>query len=191
MLITRQAGSRGVGISVSDVTEEESGFTNLVASEPVAARVVAVIAPTIANLGFDLVRVQYSGAPATLQVMIEPNDLSNLSVDACANISRAVSALLDVADPINGKYVLEVSSPGIDRPLTRPPDFNRFAGLEIKIELRQAIDGRKRFQGTLVGFEAGEVLLAVDVGTIGLAWPMVASARLVLTEALLTMAKAG
>ena len=80
--------------------------------------------------------------------------------------------------------MLEVSSPGIDRPLTRPRDFSRFAGHEIKIELRQAIDGRKRFRGTLVGFEAGEVLLAIDVGTIGLSWPMVASARLVLTEAL-------
>ncbi|MEC7121494.1 MAG: ribosome maturation factor RimP [Pseudomonadota bacterium] len=176
---------------MGDVTEEDAEFADLVASEPVAARVVAVIAPTIADLGFDLVRVQYGGAPATLQVMVEPSDLSDLSVDACADISRAVSALLDVADPINGKYMLEVSSPGIDRPLTRPRDFSRFAGHEIKIELRQAIDGRKRFRGTLVGFEAGEVLLAIDVGTIGLAWPMVASARLVLTEALLAMAKAG
>ena len=176
---------------MSDVTEEDAEFADLVASEPVAARVVEVIAPTIADLGFDLVRVQYGGAPATLQVMVEPSDLSDLSVDACADISRAVSALLDVADPITGKYMLEVSSPGIDRPLTRPRDFSRFAGHEIKIELRQAIDGRKRFRGTLVGFEAGEVLLAIDVGTIGLDWPMVASARLVLTKALLAMAKAG
>ncbi|MEC8180838.1 MAG: hypothetical protein VX123_02225, partial [Pseudomonadota bacterium] len=84
---------------MSDVTEEDAEFADLVASEPVAARVVAVIAPTIADLGFDLVRVQYGGAPATLQVMIEPSDLTDLSVDACADISRAVSALLDVADP--------------------------------------------------------------------------------------------
>ena len=103
MLIARQAGNRGVETSVSDVTEEDAEFADLVASEPVAARVVAVIAPTIADLGFDLVRVQYGGAPATLQVMVEPSDLSDLSVDACADISRAVSALLDVADPINGK----------------------------------------------------------------------------------------
>ena len=176
---------------MSDVTEEDAEFADLVASEPVAARVVAVIAPTIADLGFDLVRVQYGGAPATLQVMVDPSELRGLSGDACAEISRAVSALLDVADPINSKYMLEVSSPGIERPLTRPRDFSRFAGHEIKIELRQAIDGRKRFRGTLVGFEAGEVLLAIDVGTIGLAWPMVASARLGLTEALLVMAKAG
>ena len=121
----------------------------------------------------------------------EASDLSDLGVDACADISRAISALLDVADPINGKYMLEVSSPGIDRPLTRRRDFSRFAGHEVKIELRQAVDGRKRFRGTLVGFEAGEILLAIDVGTIGLAWPMVASARLVLTEALLVMARAG
>ena len=175
---------------MSDVTDEDPEFADLVASEPVAARVVAVIAPTVADLGFDLVRVQYGSAMATLQVMVEPSDLSDLSVDACADISRAISALLDVADPINGKYVLEVSSPGIDRPLTRPRDFSRFAGHEVKIELRQAVDGRKRFRGTLVGFEAGEVLLGIDVGTIGLAWPMVASARLVLTEALLAMPKA-
>ena len=180
-----------MGTSVSDVTDEDADFADLVASEPVAARVVAVIAPTVADLGFDLVRVQYGGALATLQVMVEPSDLSELSVDACADISRAISALLDVADPINGKYMLEVSSPGIDRPLTRRRDFSRFAGHEVKIELRQAVDGRKRFRGTLVGFEAGEILLAIDVGTIGLAWPMVASARLVLTEALLDMAKAG
>ena len=176
---------------MSDVTEKEAEFADLVASEPVAARVVAVIAPTIADLGFDLVRVQYSGAPATLQVMVEPSDLSDLGVDSCADISRSISALLDVADPINGKYMLEVSSPGIDRPLTRIRDFSRFAGHQIKIELRQAIEGRKRFRGTLVGFEGGEVLVAIDVGTIGLAWPMVASARLVLTEALLSMSKAG
>ena len=96
---------------MSGVTEDEAEFGDLVASEPVAARVVAVIAPTIADLGFDLVRVQYGGAPATLQVMVEPGDLSDLGVDACADISRTVSALLDVADPINGKYMLEVSSP--------------------------------------------------------------------------------
>ena len=176
---------------MSEVSEGNAAFADLVASEPVAERVVAVIAPTIADLGFDLVRVQYGGAPATLQIMVEPSDHSELGVDACADISRAVSALLDVADPINGKYMLEVSSPGIDRPLTRPADFTRFAGHEIKVELRQAIDGRKRFRGTLVGFEAGEVLLAIDVGTIGLAWPLVASARLILTDALLAMAKAG
>ena len=155
MLIARQAGNRGVEASVSGVTEDEAEFGDLVASEPVAARVVAVIAPTIADLGFDLVESVWRCA-ATLQVMVEPGDLSDLGVDACADISRTVSALLDVADPINGKYMLEVSSPESTGHLPVPAISAVSPAMRLK-SLRQAIDGRKRFRGILVGFEAGEV----------------------------------
>ena len=174
---------------MNDLTQKNRE-PDLVASGPVAENVIKVIAPALTNLGFDLVRIQFGGTPATLQVMVEPSDLSELTIDTCADISRAISTLLDVANPINSKYMLEVSSPGINRPLTRLEDFSRFAGHEIEIELRQRVDGQKRFRGTLVGFEAGEVLLVVNAITIGLAWPLVVSANLVISDELLGMVTA-
>src|SRR3546814_8590835 len=123
----------------------------------IAARIEDMIAPSLADMGYDLVRVSLTGGAArmTLQIMAECLDGAGMTVDDCAAISRAVSALLDVEDPIRGAYVLEVSSPGIDRPLTRARDYERFAGYEAKVELRRMMDGRRRFRGRLMGVEKG------------------------------------
>ena len=109
-----------------------------------------------------------------------------------ARISRAVSAVLDVEDPISSEYVLEVSSPGIDRPLTREKDFERYAGYEARLETTEMIDGRKRFKGLLQGVEDGEVLIEIEPETvIGLAFDLIADAKLVLTDALIAESLAG
>jgi ribosome maturation factor RimP len=141
-------------------------------------------------MGYRLVRVALTGARrATLQVMAERRDAVPMTVEDCAEISRSVSALLDVADPIAGAYMLEVSSPGIDRPLVRPEDYDRFAGFEARIELSEPLDGRKRFRGRLLG-RAGEcVRLAGDAGEARLPIAAIARAKLVLTDDLLALAQ--
>jgi len=110
-------------------------------------RIRSLIEPSIEEMGFDLVRVRYSGAKRpTLQIMADRKDETPISVTDCANISRAVSAIMDVDDPITEAYALEVSSPGIDRPLVRPRDYERFAGFEAKFETTRLIDGQKRYR---------------------------------------------
>ena len=152
-----------------------------------AADLAELVEPVLDSLGFRLVRVEVSGRDGqTVQVMAERPD-GTISIDDCEAISRAVSPVLDVADLVSHAYRLEISSPGIDRPLVRPSDFVDWAGYEAKIELAQPIDGRKRFRGRLEGFEDGEVLVEADLGdeghkTIGLAVGMIGSARLVLTD---------
>ena len=117
--------------------------------------------------GFRLVRVAVSGREGkTLQIMAERAD-GTMTIEDCEAISREISPLLDVHDPIAGAYRLEVSSPGIDRPLVRPSDFEDWSGHEAKIELKEPIDGRKRFRGMLEGFEDGEVRIEVDLGEAG------------------------
>jgi ribosome maturation factor RimP len=108
-----------------------------------------------------------------------------MEVDSCAEISTAVSALMDVEDPIIEAYTLEVSSPGIDRPLTRLKDFDRWAGYNAKIETEQLIDGRRRFKGLLAGVEGDEILITIDEGTIGLKFDWLADAKLLLTDDLI------
>src|SRR5262249_54226098 len=120
-------------------------------------RIARIIAPSIEAMGYEIVRVQVgSGQRATLQVMVERVDGANMTVEDCAGISRAVSALLDVEDPIPGSYTLEVSSPGIDQPLTRRKDFERFTGFEARLESRTLVDGRRRFRGLLRGLVGDE-----------------------------------
>ena len=116
-------------------------------------RIEEIVAPTVVGMGFELVRVAMSKGGGTLQIMIEPADGSAMDVEACATLSRALSAVLDVEDPIPGNYTLEVSSPGIDRPLTRPKDYSRWAGHLARVETAEPIDGRRRFKGTLLGAE--------------------------------------
>ena len=158
----------------------------------VAAKVAVLVEPAIEDLGYRLVRVRISGT--TLQIMAELPD-GSISVGGCEKISRAISPLLDVNDPISTKYSLEVSSPGIDRPLVRPEDFERWQGFEAKIELATPLAGRKRFRGRLEGFEDGEVRLFIPPTEkggkevlIGLDMNAIGDARLVMTDDLLKAA---
>ncbi|MBF0166950.1 MAG: ribosome maturation factor RimP [Alphaproteobacteria bacterium] len=150
--------------------------------------VAQIIEEPLKSLGYDLVRVQVNGAAkrATLQVMAERIDGVAMTIEDCTAISRALSPILDVADPIAGAYVLEVSSPGIDRPLVRPKDFERWAGFEARLETRQPVDGRKRFKGLLLGLEGEEVKLKDEAG-IEFRLPITAltKAKLVLTDTLI------
>lgn len=149
------------------------------------ARAVAEICePVLEDLGLKLVRVQVTGQNGcTVQIMAERAD-GTLSIDDCATVSRAISPILDVEEPLPGHYHLEVSSPGIDRPLVRAADFERWAGYEVKIEMRDLVAGRRRFRGELEGFENGEVRLVAEISpgeqaVIGLPFEEIASARLV------------
>lgn len=156
-----------------------------------AERIAKLIAPTIEALGFDLVRVQLSGSQRpTLQVMAEPANGRAMSVDDCADISRAISALLDVEDPIASAYSLEVSSPGIDRPLTKAKDYERFLGHEAKVETNAPVDGRKRFKGAIKSVDAKAVELTVEGADIRIPFADIHKAKLVLTDALIKLHQA-
>lgn len=128
---------------------------------PLAERIAEIIGPSLDGMGYEIVQIQLigGGRGQTLQIMADRLDGAAMTVDDCAEISRVVSALLDVDDPIDGAYTLEVSSPGIDRPLVRERDFERWAGFEAKIELSALRDGRRRFRGRLLGIENGVVRL--------------------------------
>jgi ribosome maturation factor RimP len=154
-----------------------------------AAAVERLIAPSLAATGYEIVRVLLMGHHRpVLQIMIERTDRAPISVEECAQISRTVSALLDVEDLIAGSYALEVSSPGIDRPLTRPEHFARFAGFDAKLETRTAIDGRKRFRGRLMGVDGDRVRLATAEGELALPLADLQRAKLVLTDELIAAA---
>jgi ribosome maturation factor RimP len=164
----------------------------LIVEQGIAARVAAIVEPALGGIGYRLVRIRISGLDGcTVQIMAERPD-GSMTIDDCEAVSRALSPVLDVADPIDRAYRLEVSSPGMDRPLVRRSDFERYAGHQIKVELAAPLDGRRRFRGVLVGVdgeaarirrddaapgEAGEVLLPIED---------MAEAKLVLTDALIT-----
>jgi len=155
-----------------------------------ADRIVALIEPSLSALGYELVRVQIDGKrQARVQIMAERNDGTGMGVEDCAKVSRTVAALLDVEDPIEGSYQLEVSSPGIDRPLVRPQDYVRFAGHVAKVELKTPRDGRRRFTGTLKGVAGDTVTLDLGTETLELPLAEIERGKLVLTEALLNSAK--
>lgn len=146
-----------------------------------------LINPAVEGEGFDLVRVRVTGAKTkTLQVMAERPD-KTMSAEDCARLSRVLSPILEAADPIQGAYVLEVSSPGIDRPLVRPKDFEEWQGWPAKLELNRLVEGRKRFSGVLAGMDEGKVAFDIegeeDTALFPLEW--IASAKLVLTDALI------
>ena len=163
----------------------------LIVEQGVAARVAAIAAPVLVGMGYRLVRVKISGLDGcTVQIMAERPD-GTMTVEDCEDVSRALSPVLDVADPIDRAYRLEVSSPGLDRPVVRRSDFVRFAGHQLKLEMAVAIDGRRRFRGLLLGVEgeaarirrddaapaeASEILLPIED---------IAEAKLVLTDALI------
>jgi len=161
-------------------------MTDLIAKTAIDRRLAEIVTPTIEGLGFELVRIRLMGGNTkTLQIMADRPE-GGIDVDDCGKISVAVSAVLDVEDPIEDAYNLEVSSPGIDRPLTRLKDFDLWKGHEAKIETSEMIDGRKRFKGQIVGTEGDEVLIEIEEGTIGLQFDWLADAKLVLTDELIT-----
>jgi ribosome maturation factor RimP len=152
----------------------------------------AIIAPIVADLGYDLVRIQLNGKPGdlTLQVMAEDPATGQLTLGQCAEISRALDLPLDEADPIDGEYALEVSSPGIDRPLTRRSDWERWTGHEVRLKLDPPTDGRNRAHGVISGLEGDMVTLDIkSVGPIVLPLAAIASAKLVLTPKLIKATK--
>lgn len=164
-------------------------MSDLIAKTAIDRRLAEIITPTIEGLGFELVRVRLmSGKAKILQIMADRPD-GGIIVEDCATISTAVSAVLDVEDPIEDNYTLEVSSPGIDRPLTRLKDFDMWADYEARVETTELIDGRRRFKGTLRGTEGEEVLIEIEEGaepvTIGLRFEWLSDAKLILTDDLI------
>ncbi|HYD32815.1 MAG TPA: ribosome maturation factor RimP [Azospirillaceae bacterium] len=153
------------------------------------ARIEQIITPPIEAMGYEIVRVQVSGGQRPiLQVMAERADGAPMTVEDCADVSRALSALLDVEDPIPSAYTLEVSSPGIDRPLTRLKDFERWAGFEARVETRLPIDGRKRFRGILKGVTDDRIQMDLPEGPAAIPFDALQRAKLVLTDALIKAA---
>jgi ribosome maturation factor RimP len=156
------------------------------------ARIREIVEPSLADMGYALVRVLVAGKHrAQVQIMAERRDGAAMTVDDCAAISRRVSALLDVEDPIEAAYTLEVSSPGIDRPLVRPEDYARFAGHVARLETRAAIDGRRRFQGRLIGLADRAVRIEVDGRELALPLDEIDRGKLVLTDELIAARTAG
>ena len=161
------------------------------AREILERKLASLIEPTLEGLGFELVRVQLSGdmSSPTVQIMAERPD-GRMTLDDCAEVSQSVSTVLDVEDILSGAYTLEVSSPGIDRPLTRVKDFDKFKGFEAKIEIEPpGINGQKKFRGKIIGTENGAtVCLETEEGeTCALPFDRISRAKLVMTDDLLKM----
>ena len=160
-------------------------MNDLIAKAAIDRRIAEIITPVVEDMGFEIVRIRLmTGKESILQIMAQGPD-GNIEVDACAKISTAISATMDVEDPILDAYTLEVSSPGIDRPLTRLKDFAKWEGFEAKIETDELIDGRRRFKGQLSGVEGDEILITITEGTIGLKFEWLSDAKLVLTDELI------
>jgi ribosome maturation factor RimP len=169
---------------------QQGSEPRLIVEQGVAARLAAIVEPVLESLGFRLVRVRISGlSGCTLQIMAERPD-GSMTIDDCERVSRALSPVLDVADPLENAYRLEISSPGIDRPLARRSDFERFAGHLIKVEMAIAAHGRRRFRGMLLGQQGDAARIrrddvaAGEAGDVLLPIADMAEARLVLTDAL-------
>jgi ribosome maturation factor RimP len=177
--------------AVEAATQHETE-PRLIVEPGLSARVAAIAEPVIEQLGYRLVRVKVSAADGcTVQIMAERPD-GTMMVEDCESVSRALSAVLDVADPIERAYRLEVSSPGIDRPLVRKSDFDRYAGHLVKIETEIPIDGRKRFRGQLLGTEGEAARIrhddAGEEAEVLLPIEEMSEAKLVLTDELVTQA---
>jgi ribosome maturation factor RimP len=150
-------------------------------------KIEKLIGPIVDELGYELVRVQMQGGArrATLQIMAERRDRTAMLVEDCARLSRAISAVLDEADPITEEYLLEVSSPGIDRPLMKRADYERFLGHDVKLEMTIPVNGRKRFQGAMSAIEGDNLLLNSESGAVSLPLASIKSAKLILTDRLI------
>jgi ribosome maturation factor RimP len=155
-----------------------------------AADVERLIAPAVEAMGYDVVRVLLSSSRRPrLQIMAERKDGAGRAVEDCVAVSRAVEAILDVEDPIGGPYELEVSSPGIDRPLTRLADFERFAGFDAKLETSLSLQGQRRWKGRLLGLEGDTVRLQTETGEVALPFAEITRAKLLLTDELMAAAE--
>jgi len=152
----------------------------------IVQKITEIIEPTLVDRGFELVRVLFQGADTnnTLQIMVERADHTDMKADDCENLSRALSAVLDVEDVIRSRYVLEVTSPGIDRPLVKLPDYERFVGREAKIETIVPVDGRKRFKGKLLGVDGNLVQIEFEGQKQDIDFSIISKAKLVLTDEL-------
>lgn len=154
-------------------------------------RITALIRDSLVSIGYDLVRVRLKeGQEKTLQIMIDRLDETDITIKDCTKASRLISAIIDVDDPVEGEYNLEVSSPGIDRPLVRPRDFERFSGLEAKIATILPIEGRKRFTGKIVGISEGiiQVKLPDSDEILHIAFDNILTAKLVMNDELMARA---
>ena len=148
-------------------------------------KLAELLNPILEDLGFEMVRIRLSsGDPSTLQIMADRLN-GQIGVDDLANINTSIGTILDVEDPITENYTLEISSPGIDRPLTRKKDFDSYQGFEAKLETTELIDGRRRFKGILAGISEDEVLINLEEGTVGLKFNWLSDARLVLSDDLI------
>lgn len=173
------------------VTAASDADDRIIRETGIDAKVAGIVEPVLNTLGFRLVRVRLSGLNGqTLQIMIERPD-GTMTVDECELVSRTVAPVLDVEDPINGRYHLEISSPGIDRPLVRKSDFSNWAGHIAKIETSIMIEGRRKFRGRIVSSDDEVVVIESDQMTYGqeptvrIAFDTIADARLVLTDELI------
>ena len=154
-----------------------------------AQRIHALIEPTANDMGYDLVRIQLSGETRMLlQIMAERMNGTGMGIGDCSKLSRAISALLDVEDPIRGHFTLEVSSPGIDRPLVKLADFERFDGFEARIETARPIEDRRRFKGLLKGVVNETVSISTEDGDVTIPFGDISRAKLILTDELVAAA---
>jgi ribosome maturation factor RimP len=189
-MMTDTAPAQNMAQQDSAIALEDAWETaaHLMAPGP-AAPLLSLIAPVVQDSGLELLRIRMTGqnGEQVLQIMAD-RDEGVITVEDCERISRAISTVLDVEDPLKGQYILEVSSPGMARPLCRPKDFIRWAGFEAKLELSRAFDGRKRFRGVLSGYEDGEVLMDVpldghnETPTLGFKFEDISEARLVAND---------
>ena len=160
-------------------------LNSLITKTLLESRILLIAKPIIQDMGFEVIRIRLiDGKSKLIQIMIDSPKM-NITVDDCANISNELSAAIDVEDPYDDAFNLEVSSPGIDRPLTRLRDFDQWSGYEAKLETTLAIEGQKRFKGILSGTDGDEVLIKLDIGTIGLKFDWLSDAKLILTDALI------
>jgi len=171
-------------------SEQRASDVRFVTETGLAAKLAGLVEPTVVDLGFRLVRITITGREGqTVQIMAERPD-GTMTIDDCETISRNLSPLLDANDIVAGAYRLEVSSPGIDRPLVRPSDFEDWSGYEARVEMREPVAGRKRFRGIIEGYEEGELRIECDLGelgrqVIGLPVAGIGEAKLMLTDDLI------
>lgn len=154
----------------------------------ICTKLEEILNPSLENLGYEIVRISLQGGDVkTIQIMAERKDRINMTLADCEKISRTASALLDVEDPFQGRYMLEISSPGVDRPLVRESDYSRFEGENAKIETLHDINGRKRFKGKIIGYDAGTrtVHFEFENQEINIALDDIAKAKLLMTDSLM------